>query len=147
MRGYFGVGIYHPKTEQNIGTLWRSAEAFGASFICTIGRRYKKQGSDTTKTYRQIPLFHFEDLDDFSQHIPFGAELVAVEQTSSSVNLKEFAHPDRAVYLLGAEDHGLPPKILERCRKIVAIELPVCINVAVAGSIILFDRNNKATSV
>lgn len=48
-RGYFGIGIYNPKTETNMGTLWRSAYNFGADFIFTIGMRYKKMGSDTAK--------------------------------------------------------------------------------------------------
>jgi hypothetical protein len=35
VRGYFGIGIYHGKTEENIGTLWRSAYAYGADFVFT----------------------------------------------------------------------------------------------------------------
>ena len=46
-RGFFGVGIENTKTHQNIGTLWRSASIMGASFMFTIGKRYKKQASDT----------------------------------------------------------------------------------------------------
>lgn len=34
---YFAIGIYHPKTEMNMGTLWRSAYQLGASYIFTIG--------------------------------------------------------------------------------------------------------------
>ena len=29
-RGYFGIGIYGPKMTKNIGTLWRTADIFGA---------------------------------------------------------------------------------------------------------------------
>lgn len=58
-RGYFGIGVYHPKNVINIGTLWRSANCFGADFLFTIGHRYKHQGSDTLKTYRHIPLYLF----------------------------------------------------------------------------------------
>jgi len=28
-RGYFGIGIYHGKNTDNIGTLWRSASILG----------------------------------------------------------------------------------------------------------------------
>jgi len=48
-RGFFGIGIQNIKTESNIGTLWRSANILGADFIYTIGKRYKKQSSDTMK--------------------------------------------------------------------------------------------------
>lgn len=40
-RGYFGIGIYHTKNVLNVGTLWRSAHNFGASFIFTVGMRYR----------------------------------------------------------------------------------------------------------
>lgn len=36
-RGYFGIGVYHSKNADNIGTLWRSAAIFGADFIFTNG--------------------------------------------------------------------------------------------------------------
>lgn len=35
-RGYYGIGIYHPKTTENVGTLWRSAHNFGADFPTSI---------------------------------------------------------------------------------------------------------------
>lgn len=42
-KGYYGIGIYETKEETNVGTLWRSAQNFGADFIFTIGARYKTQ--------------------------------------------------------------------------------------------------------
>ena len=33
---YFGIGIYKPKTQENIGSLWRTAYILGASFIFFI---------------------------------------------------------------------------------------------------------------
>ena len=44
MSNFYGIGIVNTKTEANIGTLWRSAHAFGASFIFTVGRRYRRRG-------------------------------------------------------------------------------------------------------
>lgn len=40
--GYFGIGIESAKTPANVGGLWRSAHAFGAAFIFTIGARYPR---------------------------------------------------------------------------------------------------------
>lgn len=137
---YFEIGIYHTKTAANIGTLWRTAHQLGASGVFTIGRRYKAQCTDTLKTPRHIPLRHYLDMDDFNRHRPEGAILVGVEMGGTP--LREFAHPGLAIYLLGAEDHGLPPDVLARCNSVVSLEA-VCqpsYNVAVAGSIILYDR-------
>ena len=145
-RGYFGIGIYHGKTESNIGTLWRSAAILGADFIFTIGRRYKKQASDTMKTPRHIPLFNYTDYDDFFRHVPYDCPVVAVELSDNSIPLEKYVHPERCIYLLGAEDHGLSESILIRCRDTVHLIGDYCMNVATAGSIVMYDRAVKARS-
>ena len=68
---YFEIGIYKPKTEENVGTLWRSAYQLGASGIFVIGPRYKKQCSDTCKTHRNIPLRQFKNFDTFYEALPY----------------------------------------------------------------------------
>jgi len=144
-RGFFGIGIFHPKNVLNIGTLWRSAHAFGADFIFTIGRRYRRQASDTTDASKHIPLFEHASFDEFFAALPKGAQLIGVECNTKrpTCPLPRFIHPERAVYLLGAEDYGLPPAVIAKCRTIVEISTARCINVAVAGSIILYDRIAK----
>ena len=37
MRGYFGIGIEGSSKPMNAGNLFRSANAFGASFVFTVG--------------------------------------------------------------------------------------------------------------
>lgn len=142
-RGYFGIGIYHGKTEENIGTLWRSASILGADFIFTIGRRYKHQSSDTMKTPRHIPLYNYASYDDFFAHVPYNCPVVAVELADNSIPLENYVHPERCIYLLGAEDHGLPDGILNRCRETVQLIGDYCMNVATAGSIVMYDRAIK----
>ena len=141
-RGYFAIGIYEPKTETNIGTLWRSARNLGADFIFTIGKRYKKERSDTTKAERHIPLYSYSDWDDFVNHLPSGCEIVCIEQTDGARKLSEITHPERAVYVLGAEDYGIPEDKMRGHQK-VFIDTPMCLNVAVAGSIVMYDRSIK----
>ena len=139
-RGYCGIGIFGNKTPDNLGTLWRSAYVFGASFIFTIGRRYPKQASDTLQTWRHVPLHHYADLADFWEHIPYDCPVIGVELAEDSVPVPGFSHPQRCIYLLGAEDYGLSPQALARCHQVVQLAGRHCLNVAVAGSIILHDR-------
>lgn len=138
--GYFEIGIYHTKTESNVGTLWRTAYQLGAAGVFTIGKRYKQQSSDTPKAMRHIPLRHFITFEEFKQQRPIGAILVGIEM--DGIPLSGFTHPKQAIYLLGAEDHGLPPEIREYCNCIVSLEsiATASYNVAVAGSIVLYDR-------
>lgn len=143
-RGFYGIGIYHPKTAVNIGTLWRSAHIFEASFIFTIGKRYQKQASDTMCSPRHIPLYNYLSLEDFKENLPYLAQLVCIEINQKSRSLKTFKHPHQAVYLLGAEDYGIPEKILNESI-VVQIDSPqsYCLNVSTSGSIIMYDRFRK----
>ena len=141
-RGFFTAGIWHPKHEVNVGSLWRSATLYGAAYVYTIGRRYKPQASDTPNTPDLIPLLHFADIDDLVTHLPHSCPLVGVELDPRAEQLAAFAHPPRAAYLLGAEDHGLPLRVLDRCHRLVQVEtaLPESMNVACAGSVLLWHR-------
>ncbi|WP_417265617.1 RNA methyltransferase [Brumimicrobium sp.] len=140
---YFGIGIMQFKRGYNIGTLWRSAHILGASYIFTIGKSYKKQASDVLKSWREIPLFHYEDFEDFYKHIPYNSRLVGVELDDRAEMLSEYQHTPRAVYLLGAEDNGLPSEVLDKCHEIVQLPGTNSLNVAVAGSIVMYDRVSK----
>lgn len=141
--GYSAIGIFNPKTDHNIGTLWRSAYILGVSYIFTVGKRYKKQASDVTKTWARIPYFHYDTLEDLCENIPYDCHLIGVELTDDAQFLADFEHPKRAIYLLGSEDQGLPISVLNKCRKIIKLPGNTSLNVAVAGSIILYDRAVK----
>ena len=142
-RGFFGIGIENTRGKMNIGTLWRSANLMGATFIFTIGARYKVQPSDTLKTIRHIPLFHYPSFDEFYKFMPYDCLLIGIELIPNAIPIKNFIHPQRCIYLLGAEDTGLSEQALEKCDKIVQLPGRYSMNLAVAGSIIMFDRVNK----
>jgi tRNA(Leu) C34 or U34 (ribose-2'-O)-methylase TrmL len=141
MSGYFGIGVINPKTETNIGTLWRSAYQFGASFIFVIGVRYKKHPGDTIKAYTKIPLFQYDCYASFLNSRIYDCEIICVEICDQSQNIRRFKHPRSAIYLLGAEDGGIPGRYLND-KKIIQIPTvnTVSFNVAVAGSIVMYDR-------
>lgn len=138
------MAVYHPKTEANIGSLWRSSTLYGASFLATVGMRYqRKQASDTMDSNRHTPLHHYAGVDDLIEHLPHGCPIVGVELDPRATSLQTFIHPERALYLLGAEDHGLPPHVTDRCHFLVQIPtaLPHSMNLACAGSILLSHRH------
>ncbi len=137
---FFGIGIQNGKTPENLGVLWRTAQNMGASFIFTIGNRYAKQACDTHNAVKAMPYFHYSTFEDFYMHLPKGAMLVGVELTDTAVALETFQHPKRCVYLLGAEDHGLSKKAIEKSHFLVKFSSTLSVNVAVAGSIVMYDR-------
>lgn len=146
-RGFYMIGVVNGKNHQNLGTLWRSAHGFGAAQIFTCGKRYPKrcEPSDVTKAPRHVPLVHYADIADLVTHVPAHTELVGIEIDARASMLEPFRHPERACYLLGAEDRGLDEAARAACHRIVAIEgSPRCLNVAVAGSIVMWDRLRKS---
>ena len=145
MRGYFGIGVVHAKSAVNIGTLMRSAYSFSANFVFTVGKRYSKQCSDTMQAWRHMPVFNFSDINDLVAHLPYDCPLIGIELEKGAIDLAAFSHPVRACYLLGAEDHGLSQSEIALCNSIVVINgANRCLNVSVAGSIVMWDRIQKA---
>jgi tRNA G18 (ribose-2'-O)-methylase SpoU len=141
--GYFGIGCLNMKTSMNYGTLFRTAQVFGADFIFLIGNRFKPQASDTMKSWRHIPTFVYSDFSDFNEHRPYDCKLIGIEMTKSATPIKQFSHPKQACYLLGAEDNGLTNEAIKACQEVIYLPGEHSLNVAVAGSIVLFDRISK----
>ena len=142
-KGYCAIGVYRGKTEHNIGTLWRSAFILGAAYIFTVENKYKKQSSDVVRAWSRIPLFHHKTFDDLLNNIPHDCRLVGVEIDYRAEWLHEFEHPKRAIYLLGAEDTGLPEEVKAKCHFLIKLPGNTSLNVGVTGSIVLHDRATK----
>jgi len=144
-RGYAGIGIWYPEKECNVGTLFRSALAFEADFLFTVGRKYKRQSSDTVNSAQHMPCYNYQDLEDMLSHRPLNSRLVCIELTERSFSLPKFVHPAQAIYLLGSEGGGLPDALL---KQFPCIQIPTtqCLNFAVAGSIVLYDRKAKGAT-
>lgn len=141
MKGHFGIGIYQPKFEENLGVLWRSAWQLGADYIFVIGSKYKITPSDTPKVWRQIPCYEYETWQEFNA--PKDVEVIAIEMGGKT--LESFNHPKLACYLLGNESHGINDIVLKECDHHVSIPSIRLnsYNVSVAGSLVLYDRMVK----
>lgn len=149
MRGFAAVGIVRPKTSHNVGTLWRTAHIFGCAYMFTVGRRFPQQASDTIKAWRYTPMFEFADIGDLIEHLPYSCPLVGVELDPRARPLPAFTHPERACYVLGAEDSGLTEAERAACHFLVEIPTsrPFCLNVATAGAILLHDRQARRAAL
>ena len=141
MRGYFGIGAERISKAMNVGSLFRTAHAFGASFAFTVDARYEQREvakADTSDAIGQLPFYSFPTLDDMI--LPLGCEIVGIELTNDAVDLPSFRHPPRAAYVLGPERGALSADMLSRCAHVIKIPTRFCINVGLAGAITLYDR-------
>jgi tRNA G18 (ribose-2'-O)-methylase SpoU len=139
-RGFFGLAMFQPKNKHNWGSLMRTASLLEVDFIASIGRRFHMQASDTQKSYRHLPVFEYESFKDFYKHMPYGCQLVGVELDEKAKDLKDFVHPQRAIYLMGAEDTGLSKEAIDSCQHLVRFKGEHSMNVSCAGSIVLYHR-------
>jgi tRNA G18 (ribose-2'-O)-methylase SpoU len=142
-RGYFAIGAERSSKALNLGNLMRSAHGFGASFTFTVGATYKalEARADTSKGQWHIPHYNWPGLDDMV--LPQGCKLVGVELLDSAVDLPSFRHPQRAAYVLGPEKGSLSPELLDRCSYVIRIPTSFCVNVAMAGAIVMYDRTRS----
>jgi tRNA(Leu) C34 or U34 (ribose-2'-O)-methylase TrmL len=141
MRGYFAIGVEGLSKPMNAGTLFRSAHAFGASFVFTVGGIWHEREaglSDTSDSAGQVPHYHFAGVDELN--LPRRCELIGIELLDEAVELPSFRHPRCAAYVLGPERGSLSPEMVARCAHVIRIPTAFCINLAIAGSIVMYDR-------
>ena len=141
MRGYFGVGVEGISKGFNLGNLVRSSHAFGASFFFTVNASVSYQeikASDTSHADIHLPFYAHEKIDGLA--LPKGCELVGVELLDDAVDLPSFRHPLRAAYVLGPEKGNLSPEMVARCSHVVKIPAKFCVNVGIAGALVIYDR-------
>ena len=139
-RGYFGIGVEGASKPMNFGNLARSAHGFGASFVFTVApaRTIGAPPSDTSRSQNHLPWYSFASVEEM--RLPDGCRLVGVELIDEAVDLPSFRHPARAAYVLGPEGGSLSPEMLEQCEFVVRIPLAFCINLAMAGVVVMYDR-------
>jgi tRNA G18 (ribose-2'-O)-methylase SpoU len=129
-RGYFAIGVEGISKAVNLGSLLRSAHAFG--------ERALEMRSDTSKADAHVPLYHWPTLAELE--LPKGCSLVGVEILDEAADLPSFAHPLRAAYVLGPERGRLSPALAARCQHLVRIPSAFSLNLATAGAIVMYDR-------
>lgn len=141
MRGYFGIGVEGISKPLNLGNLMRSAHAFGASFVFVIAPAFVARAariSDTSHADAHLPLYTWRDAGELT--LPRGCAVVGIEFTDEAVELPSFRHPSAAAYVLGPERGSLSRALAARCEHLVKIPTKFCVNVGVAGAIVMYDR-------
>jgi tRNA G18 (ribose-2'-O)-methylase SpoU len=140
MRGYFGIGVERVSKPMNVGNLFRTAHAFGASFVFTVNAHYDvaEAKSDTSLAPKHMPYYRFDDVE--SMTLPQDCSIVGIEIVDGARELPSFRHPSCAAYVLGPERGGLSGPLLARCDHVVRIPTGFSLNVATAGAIVVYDR-------
>ena len=117
----FHVAIENWQHDLNIGSIVRSANAFGADTVHIIGRRrWNKRGAMVTDRYQHV-LSH-PDVATFTAWCAENAiPVIAIDNVPGSVLIETYAMPLRCVLLFGQEGPGLSPEAIESAEAIVEI--------------------------
>ena len=140
MRGYFGIGVERVSKPMNVGNLFRTAHAFGASFVFTVNAHYEvaRAKSDTSVAPKHMPYYRYDDVATMA--LPEDISIVGIEIVDGARELPSFRHPQCAAYILGPERGGLSDAMLAKCDHVVRIPTGFSLNVATAGAIVMYDR-------
>ncbi len=135
------LALCHGRIDVNIGVAVRSAEAAGFSEVFVVGgrplMRTAMRGTDRVMNVQQVP--------DGAALVTLartkGYQLVAVQQAPSSEVYHRADYPPKPLFMMGAEDLGLPDSL--RLAADLAIEIPMfgeidSLNVATAATTVMF---------
>jgi tRNA G18 (ribose-2'-O)-methylase SpoU len=141
MHGFFGIGVEGVGNPANVGSLFRSAHAFGAAFVFTVAADYTRRrgrAADTSDSPADLPFYDFPDVAALL--LPHGCRLVGIELVEDALLLPSFRHPAQAAYVMGRERGSLTAPMLARCDAVVKIPTKFCLNLGVAGALVMYDR-------
>ncbi|XP_043722516.1 uncharacterized tRNA/rRNA methyltransferase slr0955 [Telopea speciosissima] len=135
------VVVHNIAKRHNVGTMARSATAFGVSELILVGRRdfnaFGSHGSTSHLRFR-----HFHSLSEARVYLKEkDCDICGVEITDGAVAVNQHPFRKSTAFLLGNEGTGLSAKECEICDFFVYIPQYGCgtasLNVTVATSIIL----------
>jgi len=141
------VILVNPKFPHNVGAVVRSASCWGVGQVWWTGDRIKLDSKtrlpreERMKGYKDVELRQFDnpfDQFDLSKVTP-----VAIELQKGAESLPTFIHPENAVYIFGPEDGSITPIFKKYCHRFVVIPTKHCLNLSVAVSIVLYERQRQ----
>jgi RNA methyltransferase, TrmH family len=135
-----GLALWHVGDPGNVGTLVRSADAFGPAFValspgCADPTSPKALRASMGAAFR-VPQASFDEAP--------GSRVGLVPRGGRP--LSELDLGERLTFVLGAERQGLPKEVATSCDELASIPLAEgaeSLNVAVAGAIALYEFSRR----
>ena len=135
------IALENTERDFNMGTIVRSANAFGVRQIYVIGRRqWNKRGAMMTDKY-----LHVQYVGSTAEFVELmraeGREIIAIDNIPGSVNMSQTSLTKRVVLVFGQEGPGISEEMAQAAGKIVAIEQfgsTRSINVGAAATVAMY---------
>lgn len=134
------IAIENLERDFNMGTIVRSANAFGVRRVHVIGRRqWNKRGAMMTDKYLEV-VYH-ESVEVFCEAVRPRA-IVAVDNVPGSHDIRSIDKTSQAVLVFGAEGPGLSREMIKAADVVTAIPQlgsTRSLNVGVAAGIAMWE--------
>ena len=137
-----GLALWHVSDPGNVGTLLRTADAFGPASValsagCADPTGLKALRASAGAIFR-VPTAHFDD-----------AARPRVALVAGAGTAVDELEPGDVTFVLGAEREGLPDDVVRACDAVASIPQAASaesLNVAVAGAVALYERRRQSAS-
>lgn len=143
------IAVENTLRDFNMGTIVRSANAFGVRRVHVIGRRqWNKRGAMMTDKYLEVE-YHASPAEFSAVMCQRGKCLVALENNVSSESILLTELPENTVYIFGQEGTGVSEDLLALADKVVHIDQlgsTRSLNVGVAAGIAMFEWSRRQTN-
>ena len=138
----FHVAIENWQHDMNIGSIVRSANAFGAAKVHIVGkRRWNRRGAMVTDRYQHVR--HHEDIAAFAAWAKDATlPIIAVDNVPGSVPVDRADLPEHCVLLFGQEGPGLSPEAVIAAQGVVEITQygsTRSINASAAAAVVMYE--------
>lgn len=106
----------------NMGSIVRTANAFGVRRVHIIGRRqWNKRGAMATNKY--LHVYHHPTVEDYVEDMKSrNIHIFAIENNRTSVSLTDTALPPQTCLIFGQEGPGISDELLAVAEKVIRID-------------------------
>jgi tRNA G18 (ribose-2'-O)-methylase SpoU len=140
------------RSAQNVGAIFRTAEAVGISKIYLVGYtpcpidKFNRVRKDISKSALgaelTVPWIYKKSLISLLNKLKKESyKIISIEQDKNSIDYKKVKLTKKNAFIIGTEVTGIPKNILKRCDEIVEIPMKgkkESLNVSVATGVALF---------
>lgn len=149
----FIIVLDNVRSQANVGSVFRTADAFLIEKICLCGITARPPQRDIQKTALGATesvswSYYPTTMEAITELKEKGYQLIGIEQAEGSIELQNLVIADKEKYALvfGHEVNGVDQEVLNKCDK--CIEIPQfgtkhSFNIAVSAGIVLWELNKK----
>jgi len=141
----WALGLWELRDPGNMGTVIRTAHAFGAAAVVAVGGCVDfcdpKVVRASAGSLLHLPLLRLPNLYALREALAAAKAALVVAYPAAPLACDEADYPPRSLLLVGSEAHGLPEEVLAAADLRVSIPMPggaESLNAGVAAGILAF---------